>query len=337
MAVLALTAGCIKWSGPQLATLVVPRAGAGSLARRAAIALAGIIGAPPQPSHAETAAPDANALKGSRPAWAEELKPYMPAPGPVASLFSGDAPQKPSPRIAWRPLGPQTSPFGDGLLYPDWLSGTWDVSYSNSEVFFPHGWGVLTPKVPGVARASIVRLPDVGATVSARWRFLPAAGGKQQVDWAFTLRSLLLSFYPGAAFAEEPTRTPATKIGQRADGWRQAARLPQRTDTVPVDRAQRNSTLTWLAGDVADDGQDGCFSIEWLRQFADTSASDSVADYKVLQYFRRLDDGSVQGFQRVAAFLQPVDENYMEAEGEAVALYDYRLSLRRAASESTER
>ena len=38
-------------------------------------------------------------------------------------------------------------------------------------------------------------------------------------------------------------------------------------------------------------------------------------------------DSGVTGRLRVAAFLQPVDDGYFEADGEAVAVYDYDLQL----------
>ncbi|OLP94798.1 hypothetical protein AK812_SmicGene23140 [Symbiodinium microadriaticum] len=40
---------------------------------------------------------------------------------------------------------------------------------------------------------------------------------------------------------------------------------------------------------------------------------------------------AVAGQMRVAAFLQPVDERYFEANGNAVAIYDYGLRLTRVA------
>lgn len=59
-----------------------------------------------------------------------------------------------------------------------------------------------------------------------------------------------------------------------------------------------------------------------------------VKDYEVMHSWRQLAPGLVQGRQRSCLYLQPQERRYFSAAGRAVAVYDYRFSMRRVAPEA---
>jgi len=267
---------------------------------------------PETSASAETVAPS------TAPGWSTEFNPW-----PVG-LFDTRKP----PVVRWLPfVGGDIGPTGDSLIYPAWLVGTWDVKYRKDDVRLPKGWFVMNPQVPGVSMASVLRLPNVGAEPLARWRFEPASAvdGRQgaRPDWAFTLPRVLESFWDQAKSGAAPTRRAGV-------GWAVNYSSPV-AGTPKGSLTERTVLLMWLAGDTWEDEADGsCLSIEWLRQRDELLGPDGAFDYKVLTALRRVDDVQrVDGFVRVGAFLRPVDDGYMEANGEAVAVYDYSVTLTR--------
>jgi len=231
--------------------------------------------------------------------------------------------------IRWLPLPAAGAhdPFGDSLAYPAWLSGTWQVQYRKRDIRFPQGWGVLNPALPGVAMASVLRLPNIGAEPTAKWRFEPTqGGGAARADWASTLPSVLEAFWSDARVTAAPSRRP--ELGWVVTYASPVAGKPKGSLT------QRNVTLTWLGGEAWQDDADGsCLSVEWVRQRDELQAPEGVGDYKVLTALRRDPEGqAASGLVRVAAFLQPVDEAYVEAKGEAAAVYDYSVTLSRTSA-----
>lgn len=231
----------------------------------------------------------------SAPPWSAEL-------GRFPGLFESFE----APTISWKPLVGQSKidPCGASLVYPDWLRGSWEVRYKKQDVHFPQGWGVLAP--------------TVGAEPKSRWSF-SAAGSGSRLEWSQALPATLEAFWPDSTVRE---------AAQRSDGL--ALRYAAPTTLVKKGNlTERTVTSAWLAGEVwYDDAQ--CLSAEWIRQQDELLAPNGVADYKVLMSLRKEGD-AVAGQMRVAAFLQPVDERYFEANGNAVAIYDYGLRLTRVA------
>ena len=73
---------------------------------------------------------------------------------------------------------------------------------------------------------------------------------------------------------------------------------------------------------------------EFSRQVVQAARQGSINDYVVATRLSKKrfagDDGgfkTVEGLQRVGAFLQPQDPAYFDVGGQAVMVYDYRLSL----------
>eukprot|EP00930_Biecheleria_cincta_P032640 TRINITY_DN22635_c0_g1_i1.p1 TRINITY_DN22635_c0_g1~~TRINITY_DN22635_c0_g1_i1.p1 ORF type:complete len:172 (-),score=27.31 TRINITY_DN22635_c0_g1_i1:34-549(-) len=168
---------------------------------------------------------------------------------------------------------------------------------------------MLNDQVPGVAMTSILRLPNIGAEPTATWRFsaVPEKGTLE----AFWSDAKLETFarQPGAGLAL--TFTAPTSIIRKGN------------------YTERTVTSTWLAAESwQDSSQRQCLTAEWIRQRDDLKGPDGVSDYRILTALRKNTQGTgATGTMRVAGFLQPVDEKYIEANGAAVAVYDYALQL----------
>lgn len=237
--------------------------------------------------------------------------------------------------LRWLPLGGAVDAFGDQLTYPAWLAGTWDVQYKKDSVRFPKGWQLLTVDMPGVSMGSILRLPNVGASPLMKWRFAATDTGSR-ADWAYMIPEALRAFETGAnqsSFAA-PVQYPGR--AKDAAGWSYS----YLQETIDKRTIQRNVTLSWLAANTWQD-EDGNYAVEeWIRQ-RDDCLRNGATDYKVLTMLRRgVAAGSAgrgssegaEGFIRVEAFLQTLDPAYIEANGEAVAVFDYKILLRRPTS-----
>lgn len=57
-----------------------------------------------------------------------------------------------------------------------------------------------------------------------------------------------------------------------------------------------------------------------------------MADYEVMNRYSLMEDGFVRAQQRTAVYLEPRDQLYFQAGGQAVAVYDYELEMRRVAA-----
>lgn len=239
------------------------------------------------------------------PAWTQELGRF---PG-LFEDFEG-------PSISWKPVA--TSTEGDRLKYPSWLTGSWKVDCKKRDVRFPQGWGVLSPQVPGVAMGSILRLPNVGAEPSLTWNFVADADGAK-ADWAKNLPATLEGFWPDAT----------TQRMERSDDghgtWALTYASPTALFRKDEPLTERTVMSQWLGADLWQQ-ENQCYSVEWIRQTDLLQGQDGVADYKVLMTLTKGEKG-ISGRMRIAAFLQSVDAGYFEANGNAVAIYDYDLQL----------
>ena len=268
------------------------------------------------------------------------------APGQAASLagaFPG-LPGKFDLEAAVTP-GPNPVIFNPGLsrafsnrekqlFYPDWLEGTWDVTAEFAGFSAPLGNRFISPAVPGLRKCSILRIADVGASpVRYRARYVrSAAEGGVVADRVFNAASAVGAFLgrPGAVQrvqydpAANPTRysvvytTPrrATDYDQTPDLWKAELFLNNRSAaTRPLP-----------------DGREAFLFAEAERQVLQAARQGGVYDFVLAARLEPVDAGKTQieGFQRVAAFLQPQDALYFEAGGRAVAVYDYRLRLTRS-------
>lgn len=234
------------------------------------------------------------------PPWASQLARF---PG----WFGGGT----APDIRWRPLGAEVDQLGEAITFPYWLEGTWDAQYTVEDAQFPLGWFIPNAEVPGITMGSALRLPNVGASPLAQWRFVPVADNRVKYDWSTTLPNLLQAFWPDAEVLSV-TSSPSTGCA-----------ISYRSPTQTGEKIGRNASLKVLAGSSWE-AENKTSSIEWLRQ---TDTLVGTGDYKVIKIVTRQGDGSVSGFVRIASFLQPIDPNYIKAEDKAVAVFDYSVKL----------
>mmetsp|Transcript_30051 Transcript_30051/g.70035 ORF Transcript_30051/g.70035 Transcript_30051/m.70035 type:complete len:365 (-) Transcript_30051:101-1195(-) len=235
-----------------------------------------------------------------------------------------------APEMTWRPLEDDIGAAADGLVFPKWLAGEWDVKYSDPDAQFPIGMSYLESSVPGVAMASVLRLANIGNEPSVRWRLEQVSvGGKEGAcfDWASTLPATLQAFWEKANVS-----APA----QRADpeGWRISYMAPT---SRSGNSTLREATLTWLAGRVVEQSvqtqaglQQEVLSAEWLQQKEPTLGPRFAENkYRVLMRLRRLGENVAEGRLRVAGYLKTSDLKYFDAADRAVVVYDYQLRLQR--------
>lgn len=288
-----------------------------STQRRRALLLAGL-GAPclqPPPARAEAVL--APKTGPTLPDWAQEVNAF-PGGFFTAGVTEG------VPVIRWLPIrgAEKNDLLGESIVYPEWLAGSWKVRYTKKDIRFPQGWGVISSEMPGVRMGSILRLPNVGNNPTVLQRFTPCPGGAKQ-DWANNLPAVLEAFWPKAQVQKPAERRP--------EGW-------SVTYASPLSGSQgslttRTVSLQELGSDAWKDPEDGSFlSVEWVRQKDDVQGPDAISDYKVLTVLRRgaddVKDGPYAiGLFRVAVFLRPLDGAYIEANGSAVAVYDYELAI----------
>eukprot|EP00434_Breviolum_minutum_P015092 symbB.v1.2.013305.t3/scaffold936.1/size150329/2 len=246
------------------------------------------------------------------PSWAQELNRF---PG-LFEDFEG-------PTISWKPV--KETENGDQLLYPSWLAGQWKVECKKRDVRFPQGWGLLSAQMPGVAMASILRLPNVGAEPTLQWRFKEVNGGAQ-AEWEEIFPNTLEGFWPDAHVAAAPKRG--------ANGWALTYASPTAMFRKDGNLTERTVISKWFGSELWQK-ENQCYSVEWIRQtdirgWKGMGGQDGVADYKVLMTLTQQEKGGISGKMRIAAFLQSVDPGYFEANGNAVP--DLRDDLQRVAA-----
>ena len=198
-------------------------------------------------------------------------------------------------------------------LIPTWLRGRWTVEQTALDgVSFPIGRRVLSESVPGVRMASIIYLPNVGATPSA-WEV--TFGETADSERAANLGAQLEAFWPASRVLSATSPRAGTV----------RLRYSSPTKSLPSVNQTVTAQLCSSEGGLVDD--DEFVLAEVVQQ--DNEAQGTRGEYEILTSFRRDGDGGVRARQRVAAFLQPTDGAYFETAGKAVALYDYSYVFRR--------
>lgn len=244
----------------------------------------------------------------------------------AAKSASGDT------TMRWRPLGSATDAYGDSLMYPSWMLGTWEATYSQTGLDFPQGFGVFGADLPGVLLAAMLsnkpvslahtlRAPTIYLTrpsnsVSvAKWRFVNATTGSHgvQSDWAFTLRSSM------DAFMSKPQTQVSRGFAYAQPGIILAYDSPS--------FGQQNVSISWIAADALQGSNHSFKSSEWLRQF-DPWGVNGMVDYKIVTSLSRGNqEGHISGNLSLAVFLESLDPGYLD--GTPVAVCNFDVSLRR--------
>ena len=201
---------------------------------------------------------------------------------------------------------------------PSWLEGRWRVTSNIDGVTFPIGRKFITEALPGVRMASILPLPNIGATPKYELTYGSTVDEQRAANAASTLQA----FWPKATVLEATSpRAGSTKI-----------RYSSPTKSMP---SVNQSTVIQLCssegGSIPATGE--YIVAEVFQQ--DNLDQATRGEYLVLTSFAKQGDASaeqpsaVRVRQRVAAFLQPTDGAYFDAQGKPVAFYDYSYQYER--------
>ena len=194
--------------------------------------------------------------------------------------------------------------------FPAWLQSTWKVQAKLKDVRFPQGTRLVSDRLPGYRMASVIAaLPNLGKEPTFRARFTAAGPDRE-----FNVPEALEAFWPDARV----TSVEAARLG--------VTRLTYQSPTVKFKAVEQHVTLTVIASEGGSIGEDRFIS-------SDVYVQDNVEQvlrglYQVVTLYQRDAEGQVTARQRVAAYLLDEDgSQFFDAQGRAVGIYDYNLSL----------
>jgi hypothetical protein len=221
---------------------------------------------------------------------------------------------------------------------PPWLEGRWRVSSSLDGVDFPLGRKFISDSLPGVRMVSVLALPNIGSTPTYEVTLAGDVGAQRGANAQATLEA----FWPSATVLDvSAPRTGQLRLTYESP-TRSKARVKQSVELQTC--ASEGGPLDddgWLVSEVfqQDNVEQGTRG-EYLRftqcphsppyftvlvhsSHCGVCTACGAGEYLVLTAYAR-DGAGVRARQRVAAFLQPTDGQYLDALGKPVALYDYR-------------
>jgi len=193
---------------------------------------------------------------------------------------------------------------------PPWLEGRWRVSSSLDGVDFPLGRKFISDSLPGVRMVSVLALPNIGSTPTYEVTLAGDVGAQRGANAQATLEA----FWPSATVLD----VSAPRTGQ--------LRLTYESPTRSKARVKQSVELQTCASEGGPLDDDGWLVSEVFQQ--DNVEQGTRGEYLVLTAYAR-DGAGVRARQRVAAFLQPTDGQYLDALGKPVALYDYSYRFTR--------
>lgn len=222
------------------------------------------------------------------------------------------------PGVAWT-----WSADNRAMLLPAWMEGTWQVRSTFVKAGFPLGPRFVTKTLPGITKCSaLAALPDVGASgVEYLQRFVKGGGGSGAdgviADRTFNIRSSVNAFlgYESVRRIDFEQRDPMRLAVVWATPRRDASE--QSEDLRKAELFINNRRMEGMEGG-------GAALMERFRQVTQAVRQGSVGDYMSLSLIAPQPSGQLLVRQRVAAYLEPQDALYFDAQGRAAALYDYQ-------------
>ena len=202
-------------------------------------------------------------------------------------------------------------------VFPAWLAGEWSVASSKlKDVTFPKGRQFISERTPGARVASLLELPNIGnEPFGYRLRFVAAPGGGAVADRAFNAAQTLEAFWPDCRVAHADARSAGSLALEYAG--------PTRTR----ENVSQHVTLTTRFAEAAA-VPGGTFV--WSEVFAQEAKEQGLrTEYEVVRSATRRDADTVDLAMRAAAFMLPTDALYLDAEGDAVGVYEYAFVLER--------
>jgi hypothetical protein len=242
------------------------------------------------------------------------------------------------------------TPSISAAIFPSWMSGNWLTTYRLSSVSFPQGRDKVTLRVAGAGLGTCLSIPNVGRNPAPFvQRFLSLSvdaadeeGCYEDVAYnyprrfeAFWTQAKVTSVQTGNNQANANTNTllspacyvtgegctslenpllhaPTTRLVMDFDGPTRGGVSSQAIDATVVD-TQHTFTMS---------DNNYCSSRNYVQY---NVKQELQTFYKEIVSLTKVDDGSVKGRLRVAAFLpDPGDHD----DSQAVALYDYALNFR---------
>ena len=221
-------------------------------------------------------------------------------------------------------------------------------------VSFPLGRRMVSEKVPGVRMASILTLPNVGNAPTFELSFVTSGDGIVRSDRGANAISTLEAFWPSASVLDS-SATGGQFALRYESPTRSSGRVAQSVDVRLCGSeggAASGDDDSWLVSEVFQ--QDNIEQV-WNHRMPTRRAHPDMAtatlmrvprawfaeqgirgQYQVLSVYRRLPSqpGLVRCRQRVAAYLQPADSAFFDAQGKPVVLYDYSYTMKRLRDEA---
>ena len=265
------------------------------LSRRAIVASALALTLPPRPAPA--AVPQEERL--------QSIASSVRAKGDAGITSWG---QPWSGECSWSASPPKPSSVAAPL--PRWLQGRWKVTSSLDEVSFPLGRSFLNERVPGIRMVSILSLPNIGSTPTFEVQYDATIESQRAANAKATLEA----FWPAASVVD--LSVPPTGNG---------VRLTYSSPTRSKAKVEQSANVAVCASEGGSIGEEYVLA-EVFQQ--DNLEQGIRTEYEVITRFERL-EGMVRAKQRVAAFLQPTDGQYFDAQGKPVVLYDYSYAYER--------
>jgi hypothetical protein len=230
----------------------------------------------------------------------------------------------------------QTKPLvqaakGD-LVYPDWFSGTWDVTTTLVDLAAPLAPDIVTPGFEGNRQylqqpisfqarfieqnANTLNLPFPipPSLVPDSWNLIST---DVVADRAFNGLNLA-----NAYLGDEETADSSPVLAVKVD-----PRNPNRQITLLKDNRQLVSTITGRATETVDDDQ--FFTTEvFLQEFRGMMQPYFNTVETTTAYFYHPDENpQVTADQVTAIYLSPQDPDYFKASDRPIALYRYQLEF----------
>jgi hypothetical protein len=247
----------------------------------------------------------------------------------------------------------------DNLFYPDFMSGTWDVTQRLIGVQAPLGVEFLNPDPATAERSLAEARAKLHQPVALRLRYVPTRWGVAE-DRTFNAASRLDAFAGRTVVAAvqyadvgSSNRNAVLRQGGTADDplttvfVRYKGPAAQKIFVTTHSSLSCDGSCVGESGEATDESspalsQSPCSSC-WVASesqrsiFALTNENPAppiFTDSEVLYEFRRVESqpDTVRGRLRIASYLNPLDPLYFDARDRAVSVQDYTLEMRRAAS-----
>jgi hypothetical protein len=233
------------------------------------------------------------------------------------------------------------------IYYPRWLFGQWKVNSKFTGVatplakYVPDGFlqQANAPSEDGGVGAEYnyslrfySTLPD---TFKNNARFMLGLGYPEDAiiaDKAYNTKQTSDAFlgYSGAVASVEfdPRDAPLRQTVELSRLGPDMVPLPPRRIELYV-----NALKSETPGGVEGNGRTFVTS-ELARQVLVAVRDVQVTDYEVINEYRLVAPGKIEGRQRSLLYLQPQDPNYFKAGNRAVAVYDYTFTMTREVPEA---